>query len=283
MSSVSERIAEGRRTLVAAGIRRDDAALDADVLARHALGWDRARLVAEQREEEPDGFAARFSALVDRRARREPVAFIVGHREFWGLDLEINRDVLIPRPETELVVEAVLALRPRRSDVRRIVDVGTGSGCLAIALAKEYEDAHVIAVDISTAALSVARRNVERHGVGDRVHLMRGDLVDAIAGPVDVIVSNPPYVPAGVELAPEIVRHEPPVALYSGDDGMTAIERLIRDGRARLAGGGLFVVEFGFGQDERVEVLARAAGWVGVVTNEDLQGIPRVATMLNVS
>jgi release factor glutamine methyltransferase len=281
MSSVSERIADARQTLVNAGIPAADAALDAEVLARHALGWDRARLVAEGRGDATEEFAARFDSLINRRARREPVAFITGHREFWGLDFEVSRDVLIPRPETELIVEAVLDLRPERSAVRRILDVGTGSGCLAVSLAIEYPLAHVLAIDISEDALSVARRNAERHGVADRVHFVRGDLIESIRGPVDVIVSNPPYVPAGVALSPDIIRYEPAVALYAGDDGLRALERLIGGARACLAHGGLFVVEFGLGQDRRIDALAREAGWRGIGMKEDLQAIPRTATMVN--
>ena len=279
MSSVSQRIAEARRTLIDAGIAPEAAAVDAEVLARYALGWDRARLLSDGRTDAPPGFDSRFAPLVDRRARREPVAFITGHREFWALDFEVSPDVLIPRPETELIVESVLALRPERSAVRRIIDVGTGSGCLAVALATEYPRARAIAIDISQQALDVARRNAARHRVADRVHFVRGDLLSGIGGGADVIVSNPPYVPSGVELSPDIVRFEPAVALYSGADGLSALERLIREARARLAGNGLFVVEFGFGQDRHVETLACEAGWRDVALKEDLQGIPRVAAM----
>jgi release factor glutamine methyltransferase len=283
MPSVSERIAEARRTLVSAGLPPDDAAIDAEVLARHALGWDRATLVVNGRATPPDGFDSQYAALVERRARREPVAFITGHREFWGLDFEVSPDVLIPRPETELIVEAVIAARPTRSAVRRIVDVGTGSGCLAIALAIEYPDARAIAIDISRKALDVARRNAARHGVLDRIQFLQADLLEAIAGHADVIVANPPYVPSGVALSPDIVRYEPPVALYSGTDGLSALERLIHDTRAYLADGGLFVVEFGLGQDHQIEALAHDAGWRGVMTRADLQGIPRIATMINIT
>ena len=200
----------------------------------------------------PVDAGAHFETLVERRASREPVAFITGRREFWGLDFEVSPDVLIPRPETELIVEAVCDRR-RRDDVRTIVDVGTGSGCLAVVLAREFPSATVVATDISDAALAVANRNARRHQVDDRVTFVRGDLLDAVQGPVDVIVSNPPYVSSAVELSPEIVNFEPPVALYSGLDGLTLVRRLIAEARSRLAPGGLFAVEFGLGQDDDCE------------------------------
>jgi release factor glutamine methyltransferase len=259
--------------------RPADAALDAEVLARHALGWDRARLLAHGREGAPDGFQDRFRALVERRARREPVALITGIREFWGLTFEVSSDVLIPRPETELIIEAVLDERPDRSAIRRIVDVGTGSGCLAVVLAREFPHARVFAIDISAAALAVAARNAVRHAVDNRISLLRGDLLESIAGPVDVIVSNPPYVPSSVSLSADIVRFEPAIALYAGELGLAALERLIASARSCLAGGGLFAVEFGFGQAEQVAGFAAGACWRGVSMKEDLQAIPRVAVM----
>ena len=248
------------------------------MLARHALGWDRARLIASGREPMPGGFDERFTALIERRARREPVAFITGHREFWGLDFEVSPDVLIPRPETELIVEAACECWPNRQQIHRIVDVGTGSGCLAVALAVEFPAAHLLAIDISPAALSVATSNARRHQQ-QRITFIEADLLDAVSGPVDLIVSNPPYVPSKVELSPDVARFEPPVALYSGEDGLALLERLIGSARSRLANGGRFIVEFGLGQDGRVQELADAAGWRNLAVKEDLQGIPRVAVL----
>ena len=279
MISVHERIADARQALLRAGLTVEDARLDAEVLARHALGWDRARLVADGRDPMPADVDREYSALIERRATREPVAFITGQREFWGLGFDVSPDVLIPRPETELIVEAACERRGQLDGVRTIVDVGTGSGCLAIALAREFPDARVLATDISAAALGVASRNAVRHGVDRRVTFVRGDLVEPVQGPVDLVVSNPPYVPSGVELSPDIVRFEPPIALYSGRDGLTLVRRLVASVRSRLADGGLFVVEFGLGQDDEVERLARDAGWQDVTIKEDLQGIPRVAVM----
>jgi len=278
-TSVHERIADARLALVRAGLTVENARLDAEVLARHALGWDRARLLTDGREPMPPDVDRRFFALIARRATREPVAFITGQREFWALDFEVSPDVLIPRPETELIIEAVCERRSRRADVRTIVDVGTGSGCLAIVMAREFPDARVVATDISAAALNIAARNAARHQVDRRVTFVRGDLLEPVQGPVDVIVSNPPYVPSGVELSPDIVRFEPPVALYSGRDGLTLVRRLVGCVRSRLADDGLFVVEFGLGQDDEVQACAREAGWRDVTVREDLQGIPRVAVM----
>ncbi|HET7220054.1 MAG TPA: peptide chain release factor N(5)-glutamine methyltransferase [Vicinamibacterales bacterium] len=281
--SVYERIVEARKALVRAGLPSADAAIDAEVLARHALGWDRARLIAEGRDPAPAGFDDEFAPMIDRRARREPVAFITGRREFWGLDFEVSRDVLIPRPETELIVEGVCERRPDRGNVRVIVDVGTGSGCLAVALAREFPAAGVIAVDISAAAIRVARRNAARHAVADRIRFVHGDLLEAVDLRADVIVSNPPYVPANVQLARDVAHYEPAVALYSGDEGLTAVARLVASARARLKDDGLFVFEFGLGQDDRVRELAVEAGWTVAAIKEDLQSIPRVAVLSAVS
>jgi release factor glutamine methyltransferase len=277
--TVHQRIADAREALERSGLTIENAKIDAEVLARHALGWDRARLLADGRDPMPADVGQRFSAFIERRAAREPVAFITGHREFWGLDFDVSPDVLIPRPETELIVEAVCEERERREDVRTIVDVGTGSGCLAIVLAREFPGAKVLAVDISAAALVVAANNAARHQVDRRVTFVCGDLLDPVQGPVDVIVSNPPYVPSGVELSLDIVRFEPAVALYSGRDGLTLVEKLVTSVRSRLADDGLFVMEFGFGQDEQVQAFALEAGWRKVSIKEDIQGIPRVAVM----
>ena len=222
-------------TLIASGVERDAAGIDAEVLARHALGWDRAKLIADGRGPAPDTFVARYAPLVDRRSRREPVAMITGRREFWGLDFEVTPDVLIPRPESELIVEAVCARR-RGGWPARILDVGTGSGCLAVALAHELPDARLVATDISAAALTVAARNAARHGVAGRIQFVRGNFLAPIAGPVDVVVSNPPYVPATVQLSPDITYYEPAVALYSGLEVLAYdIEAARRYGRLAAA------------------------------------------------
>jgi release factor glutamine methyltransferase len=278
--SVRDLVAEAAAVLAAAGFGRADAALDAEGLARHALGWDRASLLTRGREPAPQPFLDRYRALIERRARREPVAFITGHREFWSLDFEVTGDVLIPRPETELIVERALPLLDlqRKS---RIADVGTGSGCLAIALAVERPVTRVLATDSSRAALMVARRNADRHGVGSRVRFVRADGLDAISGPLDLIVSNPPYVAAAdaASLPPDVVQYEPGEALFAGDDGLSVLRTLIGSAAVRLAPHGHLVVEFGVGQSADVQALARTAGWASIDIAEDLQGIPRVAVL----
>jgi release factor glutamine methyltransferase len=282
MASVHERLVEARQVLTQSGIDADEAALDTEVLARHVLGWDRARLIASWREPAPAGFTEDFARLVARRACREPVSYIIGRREFWGFEFAVTPDVLIPRPETELVVEA--ALRFSR-DVRLpacVIDVGTGSGCIAIALARELPLSHVVATDVSPAALAVARRNAARLGVGHRLTLINGDLLEGTPEPADLIVSNPPYVPAGdaPTLQPEVGRHEPPVALFGGDgDGLDVVRRLLAAASTRVSPGGRLIIEFGFGQAPALRLAAQGAGWEMAEMIPDLQGIPRVAVL----
>jgi release factor glutamine methyltransferase len=277
-ASVHARVAAARQALMDAGLAAADAAADAEVLARHALGWDRATLLSRGRETPPAGFDETFDALIRRRAAREPVAQITGIREFWGLDFRVTREVLVPRPETELIVEQALAFA-REHPVRRIVDVGTGTGCLAIALTVELPDARAVALDLSPAALDVAAANARRHRVDRRVWFVRANALDAIRGPVDLIVSNPPYVPLDTPLPPEVANYEPHAALFGGPDGLDVLRVLIRGAAARLAPGGRFIVEFGFGQHAAVETLAAQAGWDRLTVVPDLQGIPRVAVL----
>jgi release factor glutamine methyltransferase len=281
MASVHDRLVEARQIFVRAGIDADEAALDAEVLARHVLRWDRATLVARWPEAAPESFDERFQTLITRRASREPVAYIIGHREFWDLEFEVTPDVLIPRPETELIIEETLRYARERCAPREIVDVGTGSGCIAIALARELPSAHITATDISIGALDVARRNAERHGVAQRIRLVNADLVDDVA-PADLIVSNPPYIPAGdaASLQPEVAQHEPAAALFGGPgDGLELVRRLLASAAAHLADEGRLMIEFGFGQEAPLREAARDAGWQVVRICNDLQAIPRVAVL----
>jgi len=267
--------------LADAGIGADRAAFDAEVLARHVLGWDRARYLAERRlDEAPAGFAVSFGDLIGRRRGREPVAYITGTREFWGLELEVTRDVLIPRPESELIVEETLAACAG-APPRAIVDVGTGSGCLAVALAHEFQDAHVTATDVSLTALVVARRNAVRHGVAGRVRFVQTDLLEGLALEADVIVSNPPYVAslAAPALAPDVRDHEPAVALYGGPTGLDTISRLLAQAARCLRPGGLLAWEFGYDHEDDVRALIARGGWRLERIGEDLLGIPRVAVV----
>lgn len=273
-------IASGRQTLVNAGFRPDDAALDADVLARHVLGWDLARLLAHNREPASADFIARFDEAISRRARREPVALITGHREFWGLDFIVTPDTLVPRPETEFIVEE--ALRQIPGDARStVLDIGTGTGCLAVAIATERANCRIVATDMSHGALTVARQNARAHGVGDRIHFVRTDLSEGVRVRADVIVSNPPYVPHHLAstLPSDVVRYEPDIALFGGDDGLAVIRRLVAVADRNLAPGGCVVMEFGFGQEEPVRAAASAQGWHSETLIHDLQGIPRTIVL----
>jgi release factor glutamine methyltransferase len=282
---VRDPVAAARGRLVRAGIEPGEAALDAELLAREVLGWDRAGYVAHSDEPAPDQFVPAFEALVGRRERREPVSLILGRREFWGVEFEVTRDVLTPRPETEIIVEEALGCVTGRSDVAPrllIADVGTGSGCLAIALARDIPGARAVATDVSVGAIEVARRNARRHGVADRVTLVRTSLLDGVSGPFDLIVSNPPYVPtdAFVTLPPEVREHEPRLALDGGPDGLDTIRELLAQAVIRLASDGWLIVEFGVGQEGGVT--QAVAHWPSLElrrVRRDLQGIPRTAVI----
>ena len=278
--TLAERVSEAALRLAEAGIDARDAAFDAEVLARHALGWDRATYLARWREPAPADFEQPFEPLVARRCRREPVARITGRREFWGLDFEVTPAVLVPRPESELLVETALARLGDRAPRWEVADVGTGSGCLAIALARELPRARVAATDVCPDALAVARRNAARHRAADRVTFHHTDLLDGLPGPFDLIVSNPPYVPDGVvdTLAPEVSRHEPAAALRGGPDGLDTVRRLIAAAN-RLRPGGWLVMEVGAGQSGDAAAIGRRAGLQVVDVRPDLQGIPRAVVM----
>jgi release factor glutamine methyltransferase len=279
--TLHEHVSRARERLERAGIRHDEAALDAEILARHLLGWDRATFLVRRHETTDEPFDTSYSALVSRRARRQPLHQIVGHREFWGLEFEISPHVLIPRPETELIVEEAVA-RFSSKPPRRVIDVGTGSGCLAIALALEFPGARLVATDLSAAALEVARRNAQRHRVADRVQLVECSLLSRVNGAADLIVSNPPYVPApsAQGLAPEVRDHEPAVALFGGVDGLDAIRGLLRQAPAHLAPAGCLIFEFGMGQAQDVQALIEREPELRLARIcSDLQGIDRVAVV----
>jgi release factor glutamine methyltransferase len=275
-----QRIAAARQTLIEAGYRPGDAALDAEVLARHVLGWDLARLVAHNREPVTPEFLERFQAAIERRARHEPVAFITGHREFWGLDFAVTPATLVPRPETEMIVEEALRLLPA-SESATVLDIGTGSGCVGVSIAHERPGVTVIATDLSHAALLVARRNARTHGVDSRVRFVRTDLSTGIGAHVNVIVSNPPYVPevAAPALLPDVLRYEPHTALFGGTDGLSVVRRLFTEARRNLAPGGAFIVEFGFGQEDDVRAAAEREAWRVDGVLHDLQGIARTIVL----
>ena len=278
MKTLREYVAAASDRLRDAGISQA-ANLDARLLAQHVLGWDAAKLLASAGDQAPDDFAAPFEELVARRAAREPLAYITGHREFYGLDLEVTPDVHIPRPETELVVEAVLASAPEMQ-LFTMIDACTGSGNVAVSVAKHRRNARIVATDVSAKALEVARRNAARHGVESRVMFVEADLFGDLRGPVDFVTVNPPYVPekdrAGLQ--PEVGRFEPAVSLFGGNQGLEIIDRVVREAPPLLREGGYLIFEFGFGQEVEVETLVtRSRALTLVDLKRDLQGIARTA------
>ena len=257
-----EAVSAATERLEAAGC--DSARLDAQLLLADALGVPPVELITERSAPVAEAALARFETAVMRRVAREPVAYILGRKGFRMIELAVDRRVLIPRPETEHVVEAALDL----PDGARVVDVGTGSGAIALALKDERPDLDVVAVDVSEDAAGVAAQNAERLGL--EVEVVVGDLLDAIDRAVDAVVSNPPYVEQGAELAPEIAEYEPAGALFAGPDGLDVIRRLVRLDSARL------ILEVGAGQAGDVAALMRDAGFDNVVAHKDLAGIERV-------
>jgi release factor glutamine methyltransferase len=279
-STLHALVVAARERLVDAGVFPENATIDAEVLARGVLGWDRARYLADRGERPPDGFTRQYDAWIARRADREPVAQILGRREFWGREFSVTRDVLTPRPETELVVEEVLARFAGSPDPRHVADVGTGSGILAITLALQWPDAAIVATDISSEALGVASTNAGTHGVEGRVRFVRTSLLEGVSGPFDVVVSNPPYVPDGARhaLSRDVRDYEPSVALFGGSDGFDLIKALLPQAARVLATGGLLVHEFGAGQEERMRAAAAGEARLELLAiRDDLQRIPRVA------
>jgi release factor glutamine methyltransferase len=255
-------------------------ALDAELLLRHVTGWDRAALLAEPGAELPEAAAARFLALVEERARRRPLQHLTGHQAFWRHDFLVTRAVLIPRPETEVLVEAALELLPGTGGPV-VVDVGTGCGCIALSLADERPDAEIHATDISRAALDVAEDNARRLGCAPRVRFHLGDLLDPVAdlaGRVDMVVCNPPYVSAAdaAALAPEVRDHEPPLALFPPGDAYTVYRRLVPQAARTLRRGGCLLLEIGQGMSDGVVGVCSGAGFRVERVLPDLQSIPRV-------
>jgi len=279
VKTIRELVAAASDRLREAGISTS-ANLDARLLAQHVLGWDSARLLASASEAAPEGFPAAYEPLVARRVAREPLAYITGRREFFGLEFEVSPAVLIPRPETEILVEAVLSSMPT-SQLFSMIDACTGCGNIAVAVAKERANARVVATDISGAALEVARRNAARYGLEGRVTFTRTDLFENISGPVDVITVNPPYVPdkSGPGLQPEVGAHEPHVALFGGgNEGLDIVARVIREAPDLIRPGGYLMFEFGLGQEVDVERLLKASSQLVLLDlKRDLQGIARTA------
>lgn len=261
--------------------------MNAELLLRFTLGCDRAYLYAHPERELTQDEQERYYAALAERSRGVPAQYITGHQEFWGMDLVVTPAVLIPRPETEHVIETVLELvgsriageeRTLHAAQLRIADVGTGSGCIALALAKELPEAEIHAIDVSAAALEIARANAARHRLASRVLFERSDLLAGQPNAFfDFVVSNPPYVGASEadEVQLEVRKFEPQDAVFAGETGTEIIERLILQAHAALKAGGSLVMEISGTIADRVKELLR--GWNEVQITDDLQGIPRVA------
>jgi len=274
--TIAEALYRAEARLRAAGL--EDARLEAEVLLCHALGCSRERLYARLPEEIEAAELARYESLLLRRLSHEPLAYVTGHREFYGLELACTPAALIPRPETEVVVELALDWVGGQGPGAKVVDVGTGNGTIAVAIAVHAPDARVIAIDASRAALRLARENAGTHGVAGRIEFVQSDLLSGLRGPVDVIVANLPYVPARLyeKLPPEIREHEPSEALRAGRRGTGVIERLIEQSPALLRPGGLLVAEHAWNQGRRLREAARASfPGARVETRRDLSGKER--------
>ncbi len=257
---------------------------DAELLLRHVLNRDRAWMLAHPEAELTEAQTAQFGSLVERRAAQEPVQYILGRQEFFGLDLEVTPDVLIPRPETELLVEAVLRWAGEQGGELLVVDVGTGTGAIALALASRLPQATVWALDVSGAVRGVVERNGRRTGLAGRVRFAESDLLGVFAAEIaaglrfDAIVSNPPYVPLAdaATLAAEVRGFEPHLALFGGNDGLAVYRRLIPQAWIALRPGGLLTLEIGYEQEAALRDLL--AGWTQVAVKQDYAGIARVVT-----
>ena len=283
MSAVTT--ASTRAAIEAATVRLRDAGVeaarvDAEWLMAGLLGVGRAVLAANLDHELTPTLAARYDAAVTRRERREPLQHVLGWEEFCGLRFTVTADVLVPRPETETLVEWALSLLPPPGGIRRLaIDVGTGSGCIACALAAARPDLEVVAVDASPAAVQIARRNVSALELGGRVTVREGDLLSGLGRlRADMVVANPPYLPAAAlaGLAPEVAAHDPLVALDGGADGLSVIRRLIAETPGWLTAGGALVLETAGGdQVPESAALMRAAGFSNIATQRDLVGVER--------
>lgn len=257
---------------------RASANRDAELLLLHTLQISRAILLAYPDREVPSEQQTLYHSLILRRLRHEPVQYILGQQEFYGLNFCVTPAVLIPRPETEHLVEAVLKMTPSNAHAK-LVDVGTGSGAIAVALAFNLPHAEITALDISSDALGVAAGNAREHKVEDRIRFLQSDLLSTVSeeGGFDAIVSNPPYIPETDRptLHPQVREHEPATALFAGETGLDIYRRLIPQAYKALKQNGLLALEIGYGQEAALTELLD--GWKNVSFVNDLQGIPRVA------
>ena len=282
LSTIAETLKRASEDLRAASVPND--VLDAQTLLAEALNRDRTYLIINYNQQLPEDLLTRYQRLIERRASGEPLQYITGHQEFFGLEFEVTPDVLIPRPETEIIIEETIRIAEHAKLERPlIVDVGTGSGCIAVTLARELNPARMIATDISTTALQVAKRNAARHGLNARINFVAADLLDAIAEKpfADFIISNPPYVSEHElpNLQREVRDWEPQIALTDSGDGLSFYHRLLNDAPARLKPGGHLICEMGYTQSEPVTAMIDSTFWGQPRLLDDLQGIPRTLVL----
>jgi len=276
--TLREALHRAAQALAAAG--SEEAALEAELLLAHALGTDRTHLYQRLPDDLPPDAVAAFEALLRRRLAHEPVPYITGRKEFYGLEFEVTPAAIIPRPETETLIELVLGFAGERGlAAPRIADIGVGCGAIAVTLAVSLPQAEVIAVDVSADALALARRNAERHAVSARIDFREGDLLAPLAAQVDVIAANLPYVrSADFEAGPpEIREHEPRLGLDGGSDGLDLIRRLLRDAPRYLEAGGALFAEIGEEQGEAARALAQSCFPLArIEVKQDLSALDRV-------
>lgn len=280
MPTITQAIDEGASELRASGVEQERRT--AGVLLAHVLGVDRTHLLTRFADQVSESDYETYQRLIERRAAGEPLQYITGHQEFYGLDFLVTPAVLIPRPETEFLVERIIKLMDDSISSPLIVDVGTGSGCIAVTLAVNLPRARVIATDLSAAALEVARTNAERHGADDRIEFFQGDLLEPLEtrhleNSVDVLASNPPYVNDGHAglIQREVRDWEPREALFGGVDGLDFYRRLIAESPRYLKPGGYVVLEIGFSQVDSISEIVKGNALELVDITPDLQGIPR--------
>ena len=284
-TSIAEAILQGAHDLRKAGV--PEARREAGSLLAHVLGRDRTFILSQADDPISEEQLELFCRTLDWRAAGKPLQYITGHQEFFGLDFEVTRDVLIPRPETELLVEKALELVATES-APVICDVGTGSGCIAVTLLHELPYARGTAIDVSPEAIEVAKRNASRHSVSERLEFVVSDCFTGLnnEGPIfDLIVSNPPYVSVREleNLQREVRDYEPHLALEAGTDGLSIIRRLLVDAGAYLKSGGHFLFEIGFDQHHAIEQLVDPGLWKLLGIYSDLQGIPRTVALERLS
>jgi release factor glutamine methyltransferase len=280
--TIAETLKEASEQLRAASVAND--LLDAQTLLAEALGQDRTHLIINFNQQVSEEVQSKFQAMIRRRATHEPLQYITGRQAFFGLDFEVTPDVLIPRPETELIVEETIRLAQQNTILNpMIVDVCAGSGCIAVSLARELNGARVIASDISVPALRVARRNAARHGLEHQVHFVASDLLDALAEEnfADFILSNPPYVSEEEmpTLQCEVRDWEPHLALTDSRDGLSFYRRLLKDAASRLKPGAYLICEMGYTQSESIVGMIDRKVWAEPRLLDDLQGIPRTIVL----